>query len=241
MFRACPDRFLDEIISELQTVETLNCLIERTETPPFYRLTSMRKASSHSDGPTVGNNDQKTQDGTIHTKRHSSDDPTRSESSKSDSTLRACTSVYKSPRTEEKIRSASGQSLFQKSEDGHNAGSVNEEILSVQFENNITPHPLPMPEYGGWFAPLIEFLPDTNVPISGFHRCNVAVMFLVDIVVDGVEGIDWTLNVPSMLHIIFLGLDHSRPVVRDHCRKLLLHLLVCNLCVVVSILFLILL
>lgn len=33
---------------ELQTVETLNCLIERTETPPFYRLTSMRKASSHS-------------------------------------------------------------------------------------------------------------------------------------------------------------------------------------------------
>lgn len=37
-------------MSELQTVETLNCLIERTETPPFYRLTSMRKASSHSDG-----------------------------------------------------------------------------------------------------------------------------------------------------------------------------------------------
>lgn len=35
---------------ELQTIETLNCLIERTETPPFYRLTVMRKASSHSDG-----------------------------------------------------------------------------------------------------------------------------------------------------------------------------------------------
>lgn len=35
---------------ELQTVETLNCLIERTETPPFYRLTVMRKTSSHSDG-----------------------------------------------------------------------------------------------------------------------------------------------------------------------------------------------
>lgn len=37
-------------MTELQTVETLNCLIERTETPPFYRLTSMRKTSSHSDG-----------------------------------------------------------------------------------------------------------------------------------------------------------------------------------------------
>lgn len=43
-------RLLDEMMLELQTVETLNCLIERTETPPFYRLTVMRKTSSHSDG-----------------------------------------------------------------------------------------------------------------------------------------------------------------------------------------------
>lgn len=91
-------------MNELQTVETLNCLIERTETPPFYRLTSMRKASSHSDGnfcvtnfkliynfikivPNVcigpaagGGNDSRIQDltvekGTIHTKRHSGEDP----------------------------------------------------------------------------------------------------------------------------------------------------------------------
>ncbi|XP_014611009.1 PREDICTED: protein furry isoform X4 [Polistes canadensis] len=51
--RARPDRLVDEMMTELQTVETLNCLIERTETPPFYRLTSMRKASSHSDAPTA--------------------------------------------------------------------------------------------------------------------------------------------------------------------------------------------
>lgn len=68
-------------MAELQTVETLNCLIERTETPPFYRLTSMRKASSHSDGPTSGGvNDSRIQElgvekGTIHTKRHSGEDP----------------------------------------------------------------------------------------------------------------------------------------------------------------------
>lgn len=48
--RTCPDRLLDELMTELQTVETLNCLIERTATPPYYRLTSMRKASSHSEG-----------------------------------------------------------------------------------------------------------------------------------------------------------------------------------------------
>lgn len=87
------------------------------------------------------------------------------------------------------------------------------------------PHPLPMPEYGGYFAPLNKILPDTNLPISGFHRCNVAVMLLTDIVVDGITGLDWTLHLPLMLHILFLGLDHTRAIVRDHCKQLLLNLL----------------
>lgn len=34
----------------------------------------------------------------------------------------------------------------------------------------VVPHPLPMPEYGGYFAQLTEFLPDISLPISGFHR-----------------------------------------------------------------------
>lgn len=50
-------------------------------------------------------------------------------------------------------------------------------------------------------------------------------MLLTDVVVDGVE-LDWAIHVPLMLHIVFLGLDHSRPLVRDHCRCLLLNLLV---------------
>lgn len=92
-------------------------------------------------------------------------------------------------------------------------------------EHYAHPNPLPMPEYGGYFAPLNKILPDTNLPISGFHRCNVAVMLLTDIVVDGITGIDWTLHLPLMLHILFLGVDHTRVVVRDHCKQLLLNLL----------------
>ncbi|KAF4525506.1 hypothetical protein B566_EDAN014930, partial [Ephemera danica] len=86
------------------------------------------------------------------------------------------------------------------------------------------PHPLPMPEYGGYFAPLTEFLPDTSQPISGFHRCNLAVMLLADVVVDGID-VDWSIHVPLMLHMTFLGLDHTRPLVHEHCKRLLLHLL----------------
>ncbi len=79
------------------------------------------------------------------------------------------------------------------------------------------PHPLPMPEYGGWFAPLTEFLPSASQPISTFHRCNLAVVLLTDLVVDGLDldchSVDWSVHVPLMLHIIFLGLDNSRELV----------------------------
>lgn len=51
-------------------------------------------------------------------------------------------------------------------------------------------------------------------------------MLLTDIVIDGIPEIDWTLHIPIMLHILFLGLDHTRPIVRDHCKQLLLNLLV---------------
>eukprot|EP00095_Tigriopus_kingsejongensis_P010905 maker-scaffold348_size200312-snap-gene-1.16 protein:Tk10905 transcript:maker-scaffold348_size200312-snap-gene-1.16-mRNA-1 annotation:"AT27402p" len=56
-------------------------------------------------------------------------------------------------------------------------------------ESNVycQPHPLPMPEYGGWFAPLTEFLPSSSQPIQSFHRSNLAVIFLTDLVVDGLD------------------------------------------------------
>lgn len=52
-------------------------------------------------------------------------------------------------------------------------------------------------------------------------------MLLTDIVVDGIPDLDWTLHIPLMLHILFVGLDHTRPIVRDHCKQLLINLLVC--------------
>ena len=92
------------------------------------------------------------------------------------------------------------------------------------------PNPLPMPEYGGWFAPLTEFLPDASQPISSFHRCNLAAILLTDVVVDGLDldchSVDWSVHIPLMLHIIFLGLDNPREMVFKHCRQLLLNLLI---------------
>lgn len=47
---------------------------------------------------------------------------------------------------------------------------INYDRLSPNYGDFPQPHPLPMPEYGGYFAPLKEYLP-TNIPSSsGFHR-----------------------------------------------------------------------
>lgn len=138
------------------------------------------------------------------------------------------TSNYHPPRGSDKIRAASGPSILPRPMDiCFGMDPHQDEPVELRHPNKekLVPHPLPMPEYGGYFAPLTEFLPDSNLPSSGFHRCNVAVMLLPDIIVDGIPGLDWTLHIPTMLHISFLGLDHTRTIVRDHCKQLLLNLL----------------
>ncbi|KAF2357085.1 Cell morphogenesis central region, partial [Trinorchestia longiramus] len=91
------------------------------------------------------------------------------------------------------------------------------------------PHPLPMPEYGGYFAPLTEYLPHSSQPITAFHRCYLSVLLMCEVLVAGIDvdchSVDWSIHVPLMLHISVLGLDHSRPIVHEHCKRLLVHLL----------------
>ena len=105
-----------------------------------------------------------------------------------------------------------------------------------------------MPEYGGWFAPMTEFLPEASSPIQSFHRCNLAAILITDLVkiltitnpldfiykfppffqvVDlDCNSVDWSVHIPLMLHIIFLGLDNSRELVHKHCQQLLLNLFI---------------
>ncbi|KAJ2954552.1 hypothetical protein O0L34_g2835 [Tuta absoluta] len=244
--RSRPERLLDEMMTELQTVETLNCLIERTETPPFYRLTSMRKATSgHSDGPGTGSQDATgragelapVEKGTIHTKRHSGEDPAKACGAKApetpnargqDKRVSAPPACPTPPADEEPAPPLDGDATptgvcpesVATPTGGSAPGTPQEPRVEVP-----QPRPLPMPEYGGFFARLTEYLPDTSQPVSGFHRCNVAVMLLCDVVLDGVE-LDWSIHVPLMLHIVFLGMDHTRWIVHQHCRQLLLNLLV---------------
>ena len=88
------DFWFNRHLAMMQTVETLNCTIERTETPPYFRLTSMRKASSNSESNmlltssrqdlnALGNDGA--MKGTIHTKRHSQQDASDHQRERSES------------------------------------------------------------------------------------------------------------------------------------------------------------
>ena len=178
--RARPERLLDELINELQTIETMSCLVERTETPPFFRVTSLRKVSSHwgeseatvpSGAGLQTSRPEETlpgvalgiEKGTIHTKRHSSEDPGLLTLSASSSAL---TTGKVSPRLD--------RSRSHNDDMGPSKKQVFlEEQLQIPQDVNYEmsqPHPLPMPEYGGYFAPLTEFLPDSSQPVNSFHR-----------------------------------------------------------------------
>lgn len=77
--RARPERLVDELMNELQTVETLNMTIERTQTPPYFRLSQTKRYTT----PINTTDDEKLETqpgdvplekGTLHTKRHSTNE-----------------------------------------------------------------------------------------------------------------------------------------------------------------------
>ena len=214
--RAKTDRFVDEIMAELQSVESLNCFIERTETPPFYRLIPVRKTCGHleddcTSGSISGEGGKSTvinmEEGTLHTKRHSTDG-SADRRSKLDPHV-----VVDDPSTAEESLTSEADAIEQTSD-------------YASKDKETTPHPLPppMPEFGGFYANLTEFLPSTCQPAVTVHRCHLALALLSDVVND-FNSIDWAPHIPVMLHIIFLGLDHSRPFVSINCQQTLLNML----------------
>lgn len=76
--RAKPERLVDELMNELQTVETLNMTIERTQTPPYFRLSHQKRSTVASnttdDEKLVNQTDTPLEKGTLHTKRHSANE-----------------------------------------------------------------------------------------------------------------------------------------------------------------------
>ena len=55
--RAKPDRLVDEMMNELRTIEPLTFTVERTQTPPFFRLSVKKHQNSSSDDEGLSSED----------------------------------------------------------------------------------------------------------------------------------------------------------------------------------------
>uniref|UniRef100_A0A674K7R4 FRY like transcription coactivator n=1 Tax=Terrapene triunguis TaxID=2587831 RepID=A0A674K7R4_9SAUR len=86
--------------------------------------------------------------------------------------------------------------------------------------------PLPFPPTGGCWSPLVDYLPETSSPGMSLHRCNIAVILLTDLIIDHSVKVEWGGYLHLLLHAVFIGFDHYHPEVYEHCKRLLLHLLI---------------
>uniref|UniRef100_A0A8C1WYC8 Furry homolog a (Drosophila) n=1 Tax=Cyprinus carpio TaxID=7962 RepID=A0A8C1WYC8_CYPCA len=198
---------MEELLYELQQTDPVNPVVVHCDNPPFYRFSATSKINTTTSGIS-----------------------------------RACLylihilTFFVNQRLSNILRAHNRLESRYSSSSG---GSYDEEkseplppyamwLMSVLETNQ--PLPLPMPVNGGCWAPLVDYLPETVTPRGPLHRCNIAVIFMTELVVDHSVKEDWALHLPLLLHACFLGMDHYRPEVFEHCKRLLLHLLITLSC-----------
>uniref|UniRef100_A0A8C1XBJ5 Furry homolog a (Drosophila) n=1 Tax=Cyprinus carpio TaxID=7962 RepID=A0A8C1XBJ5_CYPCA len=194
---------MEELLYELQQTDPVNPVVVHCDNPPFYRFSATSKITTTTSG--------------MHARefvcRYSTDQ-------KLSNILRAHN------RLESRYSSSSGGSYDEEKSEPLPPYAM--WLMSVLETNQ--PLPLPMPVNGGCWAPLVDYLPETVTPRGPLHRCNIAVIFMTELVVDHSVKEDWALHLPLLLHACFLGMDHYRPEVFEHCKRLLLHLLITLSC-----------
>eukprot|EP00069_Balaena_mysticetus_P011040 bmy_21038T0 len=209
---------MEELLFELQQTEPVNPIVQHCDNPPFYRFAASSKASAAASGTTSSSN-------TVVAGQDGFPDAEESKILK-ESDERFSNVIRAHTRLESRYSNSSGGSY---DEDKNDPISPYTGWLLTITETK-QPQPLPMPCTGGCWAPLVDYLPETITPRGPLHRCNIAVIFMTEMVVDHSVREDWALHLPLLLHAVFLGLDHYRPEVFEHSKKLLLHLLIALSC-----------
>ncbi|XP_076590636.1 protein furry homolog isoform X6 [Chaetodon auriga] len=209
---------MEELIFELQQTDPVNPVVQHCDSPPFYRFTATSKASTAASGTTSSSN-------TVVAGQESFPDTDDTKTVK-ENEERLSHIMRAHNRLESRYSNSSGGSY---DEDKSEPLPPYADWLMVVIETN-QPHPLPMPLNGGCWAPLVDFLPETITPRGPLHRCNIAVIFMTEMVVDHSVREDWAMHLPLLLHALFLAMDHYRPEVFEHSKRLLLHLLITLSC-----------
>ncbi|NXF91690.1 FRYL protein, partial [Eubucco bourcierii] len=207
-------QLLEELVSELQLTDPVSSGVTHMDNPPYYRITSSYKIPSVTSGttsssntmvaPTDGNPDSK------HLKDNIEENGLNSNLNR------------QHHRLESRYSSSSGGSYEEEKCDSMPLYA--NWRLKVMEQNQ--GEPLPFPPTGGCWSPLVDYLPETSPPGMSLHRCNIAVILLTDLIVDHSVKVEWGGYLHLLLHAIFIGFDHCHPEVYEHCKRLLLHLLI---------------
>ncbi|XP_049599048.1 protein furry homolog isoform X7 [Syngnathus scovelli] len=209
---------MEELLFELQQTDPVNPVVLHCDNPPFYRFAASNKAPTSQTGTASSSN-------TVVVGQENLLDTDESKLLR-ESDERCYRRARAHNRLESRYSNSSGGSYEDEKTDPLPPYAA--WLLSVLETNR--PQPLPMPVNGGCWAPLVDYLPETVMPRGPLHRCNVAVIFMTEMVVDHSVREDWALHLPLLLHALFLGLDHYRPEVYEHSKRLLLHLLIALSC-----------
>uniref|UniRef100_A0A8C0VQ37 FRY microtubule binding protein n=1 Tax=Cyanistes caeruleus TaxID=156563 RepID=A0A8C0VQ37_CYACU len=209
---------MEELLFELQQTDPVNPIVQHCDNPPFYRFAASNKASAAASGTTSSSN-------TVVAGQDSFPDAEENRVVK-ETDERFGNVIRAHTRLESRYSNSSGGSY----DDDKNDPVSPYTSWLLNIVETKQPHPLPMPYNGGCWAPLVDYLPETITPRGPLHRCNIAVIFMTEMVVDHSVREDWALHLPLLLHALFLGLDHYRPEVFEHSKKLLLHLLIALSC-----------
>ncbi|NWQ86061.1 FRYL protein, partial [Burhinus bistriatus] len=207
-------QLLEELVSELQLTDPVSSGVTHMDNPPYYRITSSYKIPSVTSGttsssntmvaPTDGNPDSK------HVKDNIEENGLNSNLNR------------QHHRLESRYSSSSGGSYEEEKSDSMPLYS-NWRLKVMEHNQG---EPLPFPPTGGCWSPLVDYLPETSPPGMSLHRCNIAVILLTDLIVDHGVKVEWGGYLHLLLHAIFIGFDHCHPEVYEHCKRLLLHLLI---------------
>ncbi|XP_042272432.1 protein furry homolog-like isoform X2 [Thunnus maccoyii] len=216
-------QLLEELMCELELTDPVNSAVTHMDNPPYYRITSSYKIPSVTSGTTSSSN-------TMVPGNDGHHDSKIKDSNMEDSYTHLDISYgglnsnlnRQHHRLESRYSSSSGGSYEEEKSDSMPLYA--NWRLKVMDHNR--PEPLPFPPTGGCWSPLVDYLPETNAPGVPLHRCNIAVILLTDLIVDHGVKVEWSAYLHLLLHAIFIGFDHQHPEVYEHCKRLLLHLLV---------------
>ncbi|XP_053287004.1 protein furry homolog-like isoform X4 [Pleuronectes platessa] len=215
-------QLLEELMCELDLTDPVSSAVTHMDNPPYYRISSSYKIPSVTSGTTSSSNTM-VPGNDVHHEGKIKDSNMEDSYTHLDIYSGLNSNLNRQHhRLESRYSSSSGGSYEEEKSDSMPLYA--NWRLKVMDHNR--PEPLPFPPTGGCWSPLVDYLPETNAPGVPLHRCNIAVILLTDLIVDHGVKVEWSAYLPLLLHAIFIGFDHQHPEVYEHCKRLLLHLLV---------------